>query len=218
MPLPFQQCRVHREDGGAEHAPALFRKVTAELLAVGQAGGKHREAHFGDHFLVDAVQVVPLPAVHHRPEQIQSLCFRLSGRHQPVAEHRDEFQGTLHDKAVGTQRSEDVVHLRERLYHAVASECSRHVEEHHVGFHVLGGNHTFRIIEGVHRVALDDGIGILLDPAEMVASESLEVGAAVDKPHFVFAQSVDAVLWVVAVHDGDIVASSRCGGSWRRVP
>ena len=25
-------------------------------------------------------------------------------------------------------------------------------------------------------------------------------------PHFVFAQSVDAVLWVVAVHDGDIVA------------
>lgn len=40
----------------------------------------------------------------------------------------------------------------------------------------------------------------------MVASESLEVGAAVDKPHFVFAQPVDAVLRVVAVHDGDIVA------------
>ena len=39
----------------------------------------------------------------------------------------------------------------------------------------------------------------------MVAGESLEVGAAVDKPHFVFAQTVDAVLRVVAVHDGDIV-------------
>ena len=38
--------------------------------------------------------------------------------------YRDEFQGTLHDKAVGTQRSENVVHLRERLYHAVASECA----------------------------------------------------------------------------------------------
>ena len=31
----------------------------------------------------------------------------------------------------------------------------------------------------------------LFHPAEMVASESLEVGAAVDKPHFVFAQPVD---------------------------
>ena len=28
---PFQQCRVHREDGGAENALALFRKVTAVL-------------------------------------------------------------------------------------------------------------------------------------------------------------------------------------------
>ena len=37
------------------------------------------------------------------------------------------------------------------------------------------------------RIAFDDGVGVLFDPAEMVASESLEVGAAVDKPHFVFA-------------------------------
>ena len=192
------------EDGGAENALALFRKVTAELLAVGQAGGKYRKAHFGYHFLVDAVQVVPLPAVHHRPEQMQPLCFRLSGSHQPVAEHRDEFQGTLHDKAVGTQRSENVVHLRERLYHAVASECAGHVEEHHVGFHVLSGNHPLGIVEGVHRIAFDDGVGVLFDPAEMVASESLEVGAAVDKPHFVFAQPVDAVLRVVAVHDATL--------------
>ena len=62
------------------------------------------------------------------------------------------------------------------------------------------------IVEGVHRIAFDDGVGVLFDPAEMVASESLEVGAAVDKPHFVFAQPVDAVLRVVAVHDGDILA------------
>ena len=40
----------------------------------------------------------------------------------------------------------------------------------------------------------------------MVASESLEIGAAVDKSHFVFTQAVDAVLRVVAVHDGDIVS------------
>ena len=39
----------------------------------------------------------------------------------------------------------------------------------------------------------------------MVAGESLEVGAAVYKTRFVFAQTVDAVLRVVAVHDGDIV-------------
>ena len=55
-------------------------------------------------------------------------------------------------------------------------------------------------------VALDDGVGVLLDPAEMVAGESLEVGAAVDKCHFVLTQPVDAVLRVVAVHDGDIAA------------
>ena len=67
-----------------------------------------------------------------------------------------------------------------RLYHAVASECAGHVEEHHVAFHVLSGNHSLGIVEGVHRIAFDDGVGVLFDPAEMVASESLEVGAAVD--------------------------------------
>ena len=61
------------------------------------------------------------------------------------------------------------------------------------------------IVEGVHRIAFDDGVGVLFDPAEMVASESLEVGAAVDKPHFVFAQPVDAVLRVVAVHDLSLI-------------
>ena len=40
----------------------------------------------------------------------------------------------------------------------------------------------------------------------MVAGKSLEVGAAVNQPRFVFTQPVDAVLGVVAVHDGDIVA------------
>ena len=68
--------------------------------------------------------------------------------------------------------SEDVVHLRERLYHAVTTERAGHVEEHHVGFHVLSGNHPLGIVEGVHRIALDDGVGVLFDPAEMVASES----------------------------------------------
>ena len=33
---PFQQGRIHREDGRAEHALALFREVAPELLAVGQ--------------------------------------------------------------------------------------------------------------------------------------------------------------------------------------
>ena len=137
---------------------------------------------------------------------MQPLCFRLPGRHQPVAEHRDEFQGTLHDEAVGTQGREDVVHLRERLYHAVAPECPRHVEENHVGLHDLGGDHPFRIVEGVHRVALDDRIGVLFYLAEMVARESLEVDAPADECRLMFAQAVDAVLRVVAVHDGDIVA------------
>ena len=137
---------------------------------------------------------------------MQPLCFRLPGCHQPVAEHRDEFQGTFHDKAVGTQGREDVVHLRERLYHAVAPECPRHVEENHVGLHDLGGDHPFRIVEGVHRVALDDRIGVLLYLAEMVARESLEVDAPADECRLMFAQAVDAVLRVVAVHDGDIVA------------
>ena len=36
---PFQQGCVHREDGRAENALALFREVAPELLAVGQAGG-----------------------------------------------------------------------------------------------------------------------------------------------------------------------------------
>ena len=137
---------------------------------------------------------------------MQPLCFRLSGRHQPVAEHRDEFQGTLHDKTVSAKGCEDIVHLRERLYHAVAPECPRHVEENHVGLHDLGGDHPFRIVEGVHRVALDDRIGVLLYLAEMVARESLEVDAPADECRLMFAQAVDAVLRVVAVHDGDIVA------------
>ena len=72
-------------------------------------------------------------------------------------------------------------------------------------------------VEGVHRIAFDDGVGVLFDPAEMVASESHEVGAAVDKPHLVFALPVDAVLRVVAVHDSDIVAFhvvQVAGGKW----
>ena len=36
------QC-IHREDGRAENALALFREVAPELLAVGQAGGQHRQ-------------------------------------------------------------------------------------------------------------------------------------------------------------------------------
>ena len=40
----------------------------------------------------------------------------------------------------------------------------------------------------------------------MVARESLEIGAAVDESRFMLTQAVDAVLRVVAVHDGDIVA------------
>ena len=40
----------------------------------------------------------------------------------------------------------------------------------------------------------------------MVARESLEVDAPADECRLMFAQAVDAVLRVVAVHDGDIVA------------
>ena len=136
---------------------------------------------------------------------MQPLCFRLSGCHEPVAEHRDELQGAFHDETVGTQGRENVVHLRKRLYHAVASERAGHVEKHHIRFHVLGGNHPLCIVECVHRIAFDDGIGVLLNLAEMVTRESLEVGTAVDESHFVFTQTVDAVLRIVAVHDGDIV-------------
>lgn len=40
----------------------------------------------------------------------------------------------------------------------------------------------------------------------MVARESLEIEALVNKFRFTFTQTVDAVLRVVAVYDGDIVA------------
>ena len=194
---PSGRCRT-------EHAFAFFRQVTAELLAVGQAGGKYRESHFCNHLLVDAVQVISLPAVHHRPKQIQPFCLRLPGRHELVTEHRDEFQGALNDEAVTAQRCEDVVHLRERLYHAVASECSGHIEEHHIGFYIPGGNHSFRIIESVHRITFDDGVGVLFDFAEVIARKSLEVGTAADEFRFMFTQSADAVLRIVAVHDATL--------------
>ena len=59
-------------------------------------------------------------------------------------------------------------------------------------------------------------ISLLIVPFILIVEEWLEgkdyflvevtVSPDVDKPHFVFAQPVDAVLRVVAVHDGDIVA------------
>ena len=60
--------------------------------------------------------------------------------------------------------------------------------------------------KGVEGVACNDRIGVLPDLAEVVTRECLEIEALVDKFRFTFTQSVDAVLRVVAVHDGDIVA------------
>ena len=48
--------------------PSLFRKVTAELLAVGQAGGKYRKAHFG---LLSMTSPLNLPA----PGRCQAVYF-----------------------------------------------------------------------------------------------------------------------------------------------
>ena len=116
------------------------------------------------------------------------------------------MQGAFHDKTVGTHGREDVVHLREGLDHAVAFQGSRHVEEHDVGFHLFCGKHPFGVIEGVKGVACDDRIGVLPYLAEVVTRECLEIEAPADKSRFTFTQPVYAVLWGVAVYDGDIVS------------
>ena len=72
--------------------------------------------------------------------------------------------------------------------------------------HLFFGKHPFGIIEGVKGVACNDRVGVLPCLAEVVTRECLEIEAPADKSRFTFTQPVYAVLWGVAVYDGDIVS------------
>ena len=88
------------------------------------------EVVFGEQLPVQVVQPGLFPSVHHCPEQ--GYAFRLGkpGGDEVVVEHHHELQCAFHHEAVGADGREDVVHLRERLYHPVAFQRARQVEEH----------------------------------------------------------------------------------------
>ena len=115
------------------------------------------------------------------------------------------MQRTFHDKAVGAHGSEDIVHLRQGFHHAVAFERSRHVKKHDVRLDRFPAYQLFRVIKGVHCIAGNDRIGIPFQLAEMLAGECLEVPALVNQFCFAITESVDAVLWGIAVYHGYIV-------------
>ena len=146
---------------------------------------------------------------------MEGFCLRPASRHQVVLEHGGELERALHHKTVCTDWGEDVVHLRERLDHAIRLQRAGHVEEHHIGLHLLVCQQFLRIVQGVHRITRHYRIGVLLDFAEMVAGQCLEVEAFLYQFQLALTQTVNAVLRGIAVHHRHIqphhIVKVTCG-------
>lgn len=120
----------------------------------------------------------------------------------------------FHHEAVGADGREDVVHLRQRLYHPVAFQRARQVEEH--GF---PAGTLFRRAGCPHRPALARRCfgqwGIPCVPTCGNVHKRRTSGCrSFDECRFLVAQPGDAVLWLVAVYHGDVNPHHAGGCSW----
>lgn len=127
----------------AENALALFRKVKRNFLHFHRAGGwkKHQEAISAARFLVvPRRRFVPLPTVHHRPDD--ALLFRL-----PRCVSAEPVSVRVLRQAVGTQGIEDSSDPSASVFIAWLSRVSPACRENHVGLTTSAAIILFRIIE-----------------------------------------------------------------------
>ena len=116
------------------------------------------------------------------------------------------MQRAFHHEAVGTDRGEDVIHLRERLDDTLAFERARQVEKNEIGFRRFFTQHLVGIVERIGCIACNDGVCLFLHPPEVIAGKSLEISAFGDDLNFPCPQVGDAVLRGIAIDDRHVVA------------
>ena len=177
-------------------------QLPPEPLAVRQESLQYRQPQVTDHLLIHIVQFRLLPSVHHVPEQVHPLDFRLPRSNQRIVQHHHEAERALHHHPVSRYRGEDVVHPCQRAYHAAVVDSPRQVKEDKVKVRVR------QLRSSRHRIlrcALDDRIRLLFQSLHLLVCHPLVVRVVHCHFQITFPHLHDAMLRIVTVHHGNII-------------